>query len=274
MKAPLATTTAYDRYGAYQIPRIRGVFALHQLRLHLGNATFAKAMQLVHGRFQGRAATTADILKTLSEAAGQDVAPILKPWLERADLPAPKVQARVERVGEAYEVKLDVEQAGFAYPFVVFASVETETGAKLERIEVKSAKAAFSFHSEVRPTRLAFNAGNDIPMPRANFWVPGNVLDDWSATLLVFGTAREVEAQRTLALSYREALADNMTEVLLPLKPDADVSDADLAAQRPAGLRRPCRERPGGPPPGRGEAALRGGSRLVQVAGPDLRPPR
>jgi len=230
VKAPLATTTAYDRYGAYQIPRIRGVFALHQLRLHLGNATFAKAMQLVHGRFQGRAATTADILKTLSEAAGQDVAPILKPWLERADLPAPKVQARVERVGEAYEVKLDVEQAGFAYPFVVFASVETETGAKLERIEVKSAKAAFSFHSEVRPTRLAFNAGNDIPMPRANFWVPGNVLDDWSATLLVFGTAREVEAQRTLALSYREALADNMTEVLLPLKPDADVSDADLAA--------------------------------------------
>ena len=229
-KAPLATTTDYGRYCAYQISRIRGVFALHQLRLHLGNAAFAKAMQTVHGRFGGKAASTAEILKALSDGAGRDVAPILRPWLERADLPAPKVQARVEKAGEAYEVKLEVEQAGFAYPFVAFASVESEKGAKLERIEVASAKAAFSFRSEARPSRLVFNAGSDLPMPRANFWVPGNVLDDWSATQLVFGTAREVEAQRTLALNYRDALADNMTEVLLPVKPDAEVSDADLAA--------------------------------------------
>lgn len=229
-RAPLATTTAYDRYGAYQIPRIRGVFALHQLRLHLGNAAFAKAMQAAHGRFNGKAARTADLLKALSEGAGRDVAPILNPWLERADLPAPRVQARVEKAGDAYEVKVEVDQTGFAYPFVAFAALETEKGAKLERLEVKGAKAAFTLRSEGRPTRLVFNAGNDIPMPRANFWVPGNVLDDWSATLLAFGTLREVEAQRTLALNYREALADNMTEVLLPVKADGETSDAELAA--------------------------------------------
>ena len=229
-RAPLATTTDYDRYGAYQIPRIRGVFALHQLRLHLGNAAFAKAMGAVHGRFAGKAASTAEILKALAEGAGKEVASLLKPWLERADLPRPSFQARVEKVGEGYEVKVEVDQAGFAYPFVAFASLETEKGARLERLDVQGPKAAFSFRSEAKPTRVIFNAGNDLPMPRVNFWVPGNVLDDWSAMLLVFGTAREVEAQRTLALNYREALADNMTEVLLPLKPDAEVSDADLAA--------------------------------------------
>lgn len=230
VKAPLATTTDYGRYGAYQIPRIRGVFALHQLRLHLGNAAFAKAMQAVHGRFDGKPARTADILKALSEGAGRDVAPILKPWLERADLPAPKVRIEVKQVDENHEVKLEIEQPGFVYPFVAFVNLETEKGARLERVEVKGAKTSFTIRSEARPTRLTLNAGNDIPMARASFWVPGNVLDDWSATLLVFGTAREVEAQRTLALNYREALADNMTEVLLPLKPDAEVSDADLAA--------------------------------------------
>ncbi|MDP1833152.1 MAG: C45 family autoproteolytic acyltransferase/hydrolase [Geothrix sp.] len=230
VKAPAATSTAYDRYGAYQIPRIRGVFALHQLRLHLGNAAFTKAMRAVHGRFSGQPARTADILKALSEGAGKDVSPILKPWLERADLPAPKVQARVEKVGEGYEVKLDIEQSGFAYPFVAFVNLETEKGARLERVEVTEAKAAFTFRSETRPTRLVFNAGNDIPVPRANFWVPGNVLDDWSATRLVYGTGREVEAQRTLAMNYRDALADNMTEVLLPTQADADISDADLVA--------------------------------------------
>lgn len=230
IKAPLATVTDYDHYGAYQIPRIRGVFALHQLRLQLGNAAFAKAMTTVQGRFAGKAATTAELLKVLSEGAGKDVAPVLRPWLERADLPAPRVQARVEQAGGAYEVKVQVEQTGSIYPFVAFASVETEKGAKLERLEVRGAKASFTFRSESKPTRFVFNAGNDLPMPRANAWVPGNLLDDWSRALLVFGTARELEAQRTLALNYREALADNMTEVLLPLKPDAEASDADLAA--------------------------------------------
>ena len=230
VKAPLATTTDYSRYSAYQIPRIRGVFALHQLRLHLGNAAFAKAMGTVHGRHAGKAATTSEILKALSDGAGKDVSPILKPWLERADLPAPKVQARAEKAGEGYEVTVDIQQAGFAYPFVAFASLETEKGARLERLEVQGAKASFTFRSEARPKRLVFNPGNDLPMPRANFWVPGNVLDDWSATVLVYGTAREVEAQRTLALNYRDALADNMTEVLLPVKADGEVGDADLAA--------------------------------------------
>ncbi len=228
-KAPTATTTAYDRYGAYQIPRIRGIFALHQLRLHLGNAAFAKAMQTAHARFNGKPARTADLLKALSDGAGKDVAPMLKPWLERADLPAPTIQAQVQKADKGYEVKLNVEQADFAYSFVTFVNLETDKGAKLVRIDVKGARAAFTFPSDALPTRLTFNAGHDLPMARANFWVPGNVLDDWSATRLVYGTGREVEAQRTLATIYRDALADNMTEVLLPLQADAEISEADLA---------------------------------------------
>ena len=230
VKAPQATVTDYDRYGAYQIPRIRGVFALHQLRLQLGNAAFGKAMQAVSAQFRGRSASTAELLAALSAAAGKDVAPILKPWLERADLPAPSLQARVEKSGDAFEVKLEVEQPGFAYPLVAFVTMETEKGARLERLALTGAKDTFTFRSEVRPTRLTFNAGRDLPLARVDFWVPGNVLDDWSATLLVCGTAREVEAQRTLALQYRDLLADNMTEVLLPMKPDAEVSDTELAA--------------------------------------------
>ncbi|WLT30339.1 C45 family autoproteolytic acyltransferase/hydolase [Geothrix sp. PMB-07] len=230
VKAPLATKTEYDRYGAYQIPRIRGLFALHQLRLHLGNAAFAKAMKAVHTRFSGKPASTAEILKALSDAAGKDVAPILKPWLERADLPAPKIRAEVVKAEKGYGVKLAVEQSGFPYPFVAFVAVETEKGAKLERLEMAGSTGSFTFASEAAPTRVAFNAGNDIPVSRVNFWIPGNVLDDWSATRLVYGTGREVEAQRTLALAYRDALADGMTEVLLPVEADAELSDTDLAA--------------------------------------------
>jgi hypothetical protein len=195
----------------------------------LGNATFAKAMRLVHSRLGAKPALTAELIKTLSEGAGRDVAPILNPWLQRADLPEPKLQVDVKKVGEAYEVKLKVDQQGFAYPFVAFVNLETAKGARLERVELKGAQGTFTFPSEAMLTRVTFNAGNDIPVARANFWVPGNTLDDWSHTLLVYGTGQELEAQRTLALQYRDALAEASTEVLLPTKPDGEVSEAELA---------------------------------------------
>ena len=229
--APALTTTAYDRYGAYQIPRLRGVFALHQLRLQLGNAAFAKAMQAVQGAFGGRTASTSDLLKALSASAGKDVAPLLRPWIERADLPAPRFKATAQKDGEAYRIAVDVTQAGQPWPFVVFASVETEKGARLERLAVDGAKATFTLRSEARPTKVVFNAGNDLPLTRANFWVPSNLLDDWDRALLVHGTTREVEAQRTLALQYRDLLAENMTEVLLPVCADGDTVGMDLAGR-------------------------------------------
>ena len=230
-KAPLATVTDYSRYGAYQIPRIRGVFALHQLRLQLGNAAFAKAMKAAHDRFAGKKASTADLLQALSEGAGREVAPILLPWLERSDLPALKASAEVVKGGAGPQVHLTVTQTGAVYPLVAFAALESEKGVKLERLELKGGVSSFTLAAEGKPLRLTFNAGQDVPLVRANPWVPGNVLDDWSAALLVHGTAREVEAQRTLTQNYRDLLADWMTEVLLPVKADGDVSESELASR-------------------------------------------
>jgi hypothetical protein len=38
---------AYDRYGPYLLPRIKGTFALHQLRLLVGNDVFFDIMNRV-----------------------------------------------------------------------------------------------------------------------------------------------------------------------------------------------------------------------------------
>jgi len=45
----------------------------------------------------------------------------------------------------------------------------------------------------------------------------------------VYGTAREVDAERTLTLNYRDTLADAFMEVLAPVKPDAEVTEQELA---------------------------------------------
>ncbi|MGZ3460555.1 MAG: C45 family autoproteolytic acyltransferase/hydrolase, partial [Archangium sp.] len=63
---PVAAHTSYSRYGTYAIPRIKGTFLLHQLRLLLGNKSFSKVMGAVHERYANKNITTADFIRTAS----------------------------------------------------------------------------------------------------------------------------------------------------------------------------------------------------------------
>jgi len=57
-----------------------------------------------------------------------------------------------------------------------------------------------------------------------------SMLDDFSALLWVRGTSREIEANRTLSLLWRDVVADAFVEVLPPLEADVEIPDADLAS--------------------------------------------
>ena len=65
-------------------------------------------------------------------------------------------------------------------------------------------------------------------MPKENPFTPANILDDWSHALIGWGSARTSEVHRSLALHWREVLAEATTEVLLPARPDAELTDQDL----------------------------------------------
>ncbi|HYG68026.1 MAG TPA: hypothetical protein VD838_10220, partial [Anaeromyxobacteraceae bacterium] len=232
---PARAAHAWDRYGAYQVPRLRGTFALHQLRLALGNAAFAKAMQAVHGKYAGKAVSTAEVLRTLSASAGRDVAPIVRPFLDRAAPPDPKVaatvaEAKAEGGAPAWEVTLSVKQDGAPWPFVAAVEVRTASGARLERVEVRDGDETFTFRSAERPVAVTFDAGADMPVRRDDPYVLSNLLDDFSRHLHVWGSAREVEAGRSLGLLWREVVADAFVELLPPLVSDAEATDEALAA--------------------------------------------
>lgn len=227
--APLATSTDYSRYSAYQHPRIKGTFALHQLRLWLGNETFAKALKAVHEAHAGKAATTEAILATASAAAGRDVRPLVKPWLERTGLPDPKLEAAVAPKHNAFEVSLTVRQTGTPWPFVAQVALETPKGRRFERIEVTGAETTARFTLPERPTALHFNAGADVPVASVVPVTLPNLLDAWEDLLFVRGTGRFQESHHSLALRFQEAVADAFTDVVLPLKADGAVIEADLA---------------------------------------------
>ncbi|MBU8898685.1 hypothetical protein KRR26_24030 [Corallococcus sp. M34] len=221
--------TDYGRYGAYLVPRVKGTFLLHQLRLLLGNKQFAQVMTTVHTRFGGKKFTTADFVRTANEVAGRDLKPVISQWVERGGLPEPRISTRAVKAKEGFEVTLKVEQSGAPWRFSTLVEVQTDKGSVFERVEVKGGSDTFTVRTADKPVRVVFNASSDIPVRRERFYTLGNTVDDWDRLLFVYGSARQVESQRTLALGYREALADASAEILANVKPDAEVTDADLA---------------------------------------------
>jgi hypothetical protein len=225
----VAARTTYDRYGTYLVPRIKGTFLLHQLRLLLGNKAFSQLMKTAHERYANRNITTADFIKTASASAGRDLRPFITQWLERGGLPQPRIQSRLTKAKGGYDVTLKVEQTGAPYHFVTTVELWTEKARILERVEVKGASDTFTFHTADKPVKLVFNPSSDIPVRRERHYTLGQVLEEFDRLTFVHGTARQVESMRTLAMNYREQVADASVELLPPLKPDAEVTDQELA---------------------------------------------
>ncbi|MFB3906018.1 MAG: C45 family autoproteolytic acyltransferase/hydrolase [Acidobacteriota bacterium] len=220
----------YDRYGHYLVPRLRGTFALHQLRLLLGNSKFAEVMKAVHTEFREKPMTTEAFVARAGAVTQRELGPFIGQWLDRDDLPAPQVKAAAVRSGDGWTVRLSVAQPVPAYDFLTTVGIETEKQVLWRIVHVNAAGAEVSWDLKERPQRVIFNIGNDIPVSRGHYRTLANVFDDFGSLMVVYGTSRQIEAQHTLALRYQTMTADTFTESLPAVRQDAEVSDAELGS--------------------------------------------
>lgn len=227
--APASATRSYTRYGTYLIPRLKGTFALHQLRLLLGDDAFFGLMKRFHAAHERKETRGAELAEEASLVAGRDVGPFLSQWTARTGLPDPEVKIAASPDGKDWVIRIEVVQKGMPYHF--FTSVTVEAGGKesWRPIEVKGERSVFSFRFPDRPVRAVFNAGQDVPVQNARFFTWINFADTFRDALIVHGTGRQVEANRTLALRWQTTLADAWTETLVPVVKDCEVSDEELA---------------------------------------------
>jgi len=222
---PLKAQRLYDRYNNYVIPRIRGTYALHQLRLALGNTAFAGVMNAVHTRFREKPMTTKQFIAVAEEVSGKPVAAIVMPWLERDDLPEVSVTATMTGAG----LSLRVQQSGTPYPFSATVEIVTEKGSLWKLVNVKTADENIVVQVPDTPRTVIFNAGNDIPVRRKEYATFSNYFDDFTNTTIVYGTARQIEANHTAALKFQTVLADQFTEIFAPLRQDAEMDRKEVA---------------------------------------------
>lgn len=228
--APVKARVVYDRFAPYRVSRIKGTFLFHQLRLLLGNEAFLAVMRAVHDRYAGRPLDGDGFIRLAGDTAKRDLGPFVRQWIERTGLPDPRPSATVEKDEKGWTVRLEVEQPGEAYHFVTTVAVDAGGARHLRPVEVAGPRTAVTLQFDERPTRLAFNAGNDIPVVGERFHTWASYVDDFTHALIVHGTSRQDEANRTLALRFQTTLADAYAETLSPVVKDSEVSDEDMAA--------------------------------------------
>ncbi len=262
----------YGRRSPYQIPRIKGTFALHQLRLLLGNEAFLKAMDAAYTANAGRDVTAAELVAALSKGAGRDVAPFLAPWIEETGFPDPKVEAKAAKDGDAWKVTVVVTQAGRPYQLLGSLAIDVDGKRLVKPFEVKGERTELTFEVPGKPGRVVFDAGRDVPVPLANPYAFVNFTDDFTRAKVVYGTTRQIEANHTLALRFQATIADAYSEELLAGREGLRAHGRGARRERPLPTRLSVGQRPRRPPGRKAPRRLR--PRLLHPGGNDVRPAR
>jgi hypothetical protein len=221
----------YDGYRKYEIPRIKGTFLLHQLRLYLGNKNFSKAMKRIHNEFAEKEISNSDIIRIFEEESGKKLDGFIRQWLERRGLPSVTPEAEIKRESSLWKLVLRVSQKEPFYHFFTTVSIEQDNKNIVKLIEVKNKKTMeYVFKFPSKPKSLSFNVCNDLPLKMKEFYTFSNITDDFKNIFIVYGTSKHTDTNRTLAMRLQASIADAFTEILIPLKKDSELTGEEISS--------------------------------------------
>jgi hypothetical protein len=217
---PVDAKRIYTRYNNYQIPRIKGTYLLHQLRLNLGNDVFSNLMNKLHDSFRGKNISNKDFIKTVNQVSGKDLTAYVNQWITRDDLPV----INFSYTSKDNSVEVKIKQEGEVYNFVSAVLIKTEGEQIYKTIAVDEKEKIFRFDTSDKVLSVEFNPLNDIPEKKSSYYTWANIFDDWKSAKIVYGTSRQIEANHSLALRFSTALGDRFTEDLIPVIKDNEIT--------------------------------------------------
>lgn len=225
---PIDAKRIYTGFNNYQIPRIKGTYLLHQLRLLLGNNVFSDLMFTLYKNYREKEMSTEDFISTANKLSGKDLSSFINQWLNRDDLPNLAIKSVVTNADGKSKLQLEVEQKNKPYNFFCTIELKSDNDKIYKLLEIKDAKQTFNIDLDSDSAGIIINALNDIPVEHRYYYTWSNVFDDWKTAKIVYGTKRQIEANHTLGLRFSTALADRFTEDLIPVIKDSELGDEQL----------------------------------------------
>ena len=141
----------------------KGAMIFHMVRRLIGDEAFFAALRDVCRERLYREAAWSDFTRAFSRAAGRDLAPLMKQWLERTGGPRlslADVTSRPE--GGKWVVSGKVIQASPPWSFPLEMNVETAAGDVRQTVEVDRESTPFTVTVAAPPKRLALDPESDL----------------------------------------------------------------------------------------------------------------
>jgi len=136
---------------------------------------------------------------------------------------------RVNHQDSLWSMHYRIEQSGQPYHLQTSVKIETDREIIWKRIDLSQPVHEWTWALTNPPRTVTLNPENDIPLLHSRYYTFINFYDDFSHTLIVYGTTRQIEANHTLALRFSTTAADRFTETLLPVRKDCELDSAEFA---------------------------------------------
>ncbi|MBP6705276.1 MAG: M1 family peptidase, partial [Vicinamibacteria bacterium] len=137
----------------------KGAWTLHMLRGLIGDAAFWKGIRDYYQRFRDGNATTADVRRAMEQASGKELGWFFDQWLTRGGFLKLKVGWSYDTASKALRLEVEQRQPGapMRMPIEIAIAVKGAPAARIQHIEVKSARETFSLPLDQEPLSVSFD---------------------------------------------------------------------------------------------------------------------
>jgi hypothetical protein len=239
---PLAETHATMRNeNWYQVVTGKGVLLLHTLRGIVGAQRFDELMDEYGHANGGKRVTTADFQAFLEKGTDKKLAPVFEWWLHSKGLPHVAVR-RVDTKSSgkrwATTVDIDINQAGPMLPVRISVETETEDLSKEEVVSAGHTRTVVT--TDQRPEQVTVDKYGLTARDNGSPFTILTFDNELEQTLIVYGTADEETGNREAARVLQQSLRRREHNVQPAVKPDREVTDADLRTHNVVLVGRPA----------------------------------
>jgi len=156
----------YDELGGASQAIVHGKYPwlMHLLRFAVGDAAFSRAMRAAFEDFSGRVFSMDEYIAILEEATGQELEWWRVEWLQRKGVPSLRYDTRVQEHGRGYRLTVSIEQLGEFYELPLEVGIETASGKRIERVELKEARQSWEYDLTEVPVAVTLDPNGWILM--------------------------------------------------------------------------------------------------------------
>jgi len=141
----------------------KSALALNMLKDLLGEEMFFDGLNKFYLRHKFGKASTADFIKAMEEASGEDLRIFFKNWFGSYTLPAVKVSHSFQKSGDGYILKLKINQMKDIFVFPLWVEWK-ENGDRIRRmVVVDERNEEFDIELRVKPQKIEVNPDNAVP---------------------------------------------------------------------------------------------------------------